>query len=165
MEEAKDRALAFERVLAPASARPSRPAPERSEPELDVSVVCTSTVGTIVALRQAAALADRLNARIKMLVPQVVPYLLPLESPPVLLNFSEHRFSEIASACPVETTVQIYLCRDRVETLKAVLAPGSLVVMGARKTWWPNREKNLARSLRRAGHEVVVVEMESTSHA
>ena len=57
------------------------------------------------------------------MVPQVVPYPLPLESPPVLIDWNERRFRVIADESPVETTVRIYLCRDRLETLTAVLKP------------------------------------------
>jgi hypothetical protein len=114
----------------------------------------------MVALSRASALADHLNAHISLLVPQVVPYPLPLESPPVLLDFSEPWLREIAAQSPVETSVRIYLCRDRVETLQSVLRPGSLVVIGGRKRWWPTREKSLARTLRHSGHEVVFTETE-----
>ncbi|PWU02045.1 MAG: hypothetical protein C5B51_21640 [Terriglobia bacterium] len=160
MGEALNRSLAFQRVLAPATARLKQPPVEGSDQPLDVAVVFTSSASTIAALRKAAALVDRLSTRIKLLVPQVVPYPRPLESPPVLLDFSEQRFHEIAAECPAEIIVQIYLCRDRAETLKDVLAARSLVVIGAHKTWWPTREKRLARTLRRAGHEVIVTEME-----
>ena len=43
----------------------------------------------------------------------MVPYPLPLTSPPVLLDFSERQFRVLASQSPVETIVRIYLCRDR----------------------------------------------------
>jgi hypothetical protein len=52
------------------------------------------------------------------------------------------------------------LCRDRLETLKSVLNPRSLVVMSGRKRWWPTAEKSLAKTLRRAGHEVIFTEAE-----
>ena len=133
---------------------------EESEHQLDVSVVFTSAEATSAALRHAGALADRLNARIRLVAPQVVPYHLPLESPPVLLDFSEHRLLEIARESPVETTIQIYLCRDAWEALKNVLAPHSLVVIGGKRRWWRTREESLARRLHRAGHEVVFTEME-----
>jgi hypothetical protein len=89
-----------------------------------------------------------------------VQYPLPLESPPVLVEFNERRFRLIASQSPVETTVQIYLCRDGLETLTNVLTTGSIVVIGGQKRWWPTREKKLARQLRRAGHDVVFKETE-----
>ena len=160
MANRKDITLAFSRRLPPATARPVRAPSGESEHRLDVAVVFTSAAATVLALRKAGALAESLSARITLLVPQIVPFPLPLESPPVLLHFSEQRFREIAKESPVETTVHIYLCRDRLETLKAVLAPHSLVVIGGARRWWPSREERLARQLRRAGHEVVLTETE-----
>jgi len=151
---------AFERRLTHATGSPAPPQAGESEHRLDVAVVFTSAAATVLALKKAGTLAERLSARIALLVPQVVPFPLPLESPPVLIDFSENRFREIAAESRVETTVQIYLCRDRLETLKAALAPHSLVVIGGRKRWWPTREKMLARTLRRAGHDVVFTETE-----
>jgi hypothetical protein len=66
----------------------------------------------------------------------------------------------IANESPVETNVQIYLCRDPFEALEGALSPGSLVVLGGRKRWWPTREKRLAKKLHRAGHEVFFKETE-----
>ncbi len=153
-------ALAYQKLLRPATGQ-ERPADSDVSPSrLNVSVVFTSADATIRALKHAEELADRLNARISLLVPQVVPYGFPLASPPVLLDFSERRFAEIAKESLVETTVQIYLCRDREEMLPTVLAPGSLVVIGGRKRWFRNPEKHLARKLRRVGHEVILTEME-----
>ena len=160
MEERGDIVLAFQRRLVPETARPARPVADRAEHRLEVAVVFTSARATIAALRKAGALADRLSARITLVVPQVVPYPLPLGSPPVLIDFSERRFREIAAESPVETTVLIYLCRDRTEALESVLAPRSLIVIGGLKRWWPTREKSLARHLRRTGHEVVFTETE-----
>src|ERR1035441_3654230 len=40
-----------------------------------------------------------------------------LNSPSVLPDFTERHFRVLADESPVETTVRIYLCRDRVETL------------------------------------------------
>ena len=130
------------------------------QPELHVTVVYTSAAATIAALRKASALADCLRARITLVVPQIVPYPLPLESPPVLLDFSESLLRQVAVESSVETMVRIYLCRDRLDTLTTVLTPCSLVLIGARKCRWPTRERILAWQLRRAGHEVVLTEME-----
>jgi hypothetical protein len=160
MKERRDMALVFEKLLLSATGRAAVPRPDESQHRLEIDVVFTSASPTIAALKNAGALAHRLSARITLIVPQIVPYPLPLESPPVLLDMSERRFREIATESPVETTVQIYLCRDRLETLKSVLAPHSLVVIGGRRRWWPTRERNLARQLRRAGHEVFFTETE-----
>ena len=154
-------ALAFERRIAPARERRPTPCGEESEGRLQVAVVFTSGAATAAALRKAGALAGRLNGRITLLVPQIVPYPLPLETPPVLLDFSEQRLRQLALESAVETTIRIYLCRDRIATLKAVLARRSLVVIGGRRRlWWRTREQSLARQLRHAGHEVIFTETE-----
>jgi hypothetical protein len=151
---------AFEKTLAPAAACPANPPALETNHRLEVAVVFTSVGPTLRALREASALAERLNSRINLVVPQMVPYPLPLTSPPVLLDFNERRFSVLATQSPVETTVSIYLCRDRWDALQVALKPRSLVVIGGRKGWWLRPEKRLAKQLRRAGHEVVLVETE-----
>jgi len=113
---------------------------------------------TLAALKEAGNLANSLGARITLVVPQVVPFPLPLETPPVLLEFNQNRFRVMASESPVETGVQVYLCRDRFETLAAVLKPGSIVLIGGRKRWWPTKDEALAQQLRRAGYEVLFKE-------
>jgi hypothetical protein len=152
--------LAIEKLLVPATGHPQPPSTTEADQKLNVSVVFTSVEATLAALKEAGALASSLGAQITLLVPQIVPYPLALETPPVLIEFNERRFRLIASQSPVETNVQIYLCRDQFETLASVLSPGSLVVLGGRKKWWPTREKSLASKLRRAGHEVVFNETE-----
>jgi hypothetical protein len=149
--------LALEKILIPAT---QHPVSEEHSHDLCITVVFTSVAGTLAALKQAGALANSLGARMTLLVAQTVPYPLPLESPPVLLEFSEKRFRVIAAESPVETTLKIYLCRDRLDTILSVLKPGSIIVVGGRKRWWPTRDELLARSLRRAGYEAVFTETE-----
>jgi hypothetical protein len=146
-------ALVLDRRIAPATGVPVR---------LDISVVFTSVNATLHALKEAANLAKSLGGRITLIVPQIVPYPLPLARPPVPVDFSERRLWVIANNCRVETRVSIYLCRDASETLKSVLQPASLVVVGKRTSsrWWPTAETRLAKKLRRFGHQVVVTEGE-----
>jgi len=131
-----------------------------TEARLNIDVIFTSTRETLAALRRASHLANRLNAGITLVVPQAVPYPLPIESPPVLIEFNERRFSALATQCGVEATARIYLCRDPWEALQTALKPQSLVVVGGRKHWWPTAEWRLARKLGRAGHEVIFAEAE-----
>jgi len=152
--------MPLEKILVAAAGHPAQPAATEIQHKLNIDVVFTSVEATLAALKEAAKLADHLDAHLELVVPQVVPYPLPIESPPVLIEFNERRFREIAGQSPVETTVRIYLCRDGAETLASVLRPGSLVVLGGRRRWWPTRETRLARRLRKAGHEVVFKEME-----
>ena len=152
--------LAIEKLLAPRTGRPAGPRGEEADQRLNIAVVFTSVESTLAALKEAGNLANSLGAKITLVVPQVVPYPLPLETPPVLLEFNEHRFQVIASESLVETSVQIYLCRDRIEMLLGTLSPNSLVVIGGCKKWWPTTEKLMARRLRQAGHKVIFIERE-----
>ncbi len=154
-------AVVLERHLAPATGRPGLPEIGRDGSRLDIAVVFTSVKSTLTALRHASALAHRLGGSITLLVPQIVPYPLPLTSPPVLIDWNERRFRVIAETSPVDTTVRLYLCRERDEILKQALRRRSLVVVGGPRRWWRfTAEKRLALNLRRSGHEVVFVETE-----
>jgi len=151
---------AEERILNPAVRWPQSPAGGAADSKLNIAVIFTAVESTLAALKHAGVLASNLGACISLVVPQVVPYPLPLNNAPIPPGFNERRFSVIAGQSRVETKVAVYLCRDRMETLKSVLKPHSLVVVGGRRTWWPSSEKRLAAGLRRAGHEVIFSEME-----
>ena len=150
--------LAIEKILVPSIGQASPPSLEEADRKLNIAVVFTSAESTLAALKEAGTLATSLGASISLVAPQVVPYPLPLETPPVLVEFNENRFRVMANESPVEANVRIYLCRDRFETLAAVLKPGSIVVVGGRKRWWPTGDEILARRLRRAGYEVLFKE-------
>jgi hypothetical protein len=152
--------VAIERKTVPVTGHPTRPIGEDADQKLNIAVLFTSVESTLAALKEAGDLANHLGAQITLVVPQVVPYPLPLQSPPVRAEFSERRFRVIASESPVETTVRIYLCRDRLAALESALRPGSIVVLGGRKRWWPTKNEILARRLRRAGYEVIFKETE-----
>ncbi len=80
------------------------------------------------------------------------------------LTFQGRRFNTLIKSyerqtpChPIETVVDILLCRDPAQTLLSRLTPGSVVVIGKRTRWWPKPEDWLARKLRQANHHVVRV--------
>ena len=130
-------------------------APEIQNAELEVNVVCTRLPQTAKTLRVASGLARGLGARVTVHVAQVIPYPLELKSPPILVKFAEQQLLAIAGEQPVATNIQIYLCRDRTQTIRQVLKPGSVVVIGGGEHWWPTREQKLASTLRRDGHHVI----------
>jgi hypothetical protein len=117
----------------------------------------TNLKGTFRAVRAAAVLAQGLGARIRLVAPQVVPYILPLTSPPVSTGFTEQRLRSMALESPVETRIDIRVCRDPWVMLRSTLPPRSLIVLGARRHWWPTRESRLARRLKRLGHQILWV--------
>src|SRR6185437_1918092 len=122
---------------------------------LNIAVVFTDSEGTAAALRTAGALARQLDGRVTVFAPVEVSWRLPVEQPSVSPEWNRRRFQALASECPVETTVRLFLCRDSWEVLRRVLSPNSLVVVGGRKHWW-TREVRLARRLRALGHDVVL---------
>ena len=127
-------------------------------PNLDIHVIFTNIADTQATLKAAGGLARDLRARVTILAAQVVPYPLPLESPPVPIEFTERTLGRLASDQEVEATVKVYLCRDQRETIRQALRPDSVVVIGGRKRWWPTAEQSLAGILKRDGHRVVLVE-------
>lgn len=127
---------------------------------LDLQVVFTDPAGTRAALAAAGRYARGLDARITILAAQVVPYPLPLDCPPVPVEFTERTLRSLASEqivpTEVELAVELYLCRDKNETIRNVLKPDSLVVIGGWKRWWPAAENRLEKLLRRDGHRVIL---------
>lgn len=108
------------------------------------------------SMHRAAALVTGLNGHISLLDLQTVPRQLPLDHPPVSIDFVKRRLVAIADASSVETAAYVYLCRCPVEALMSALKAGSLIVIGYRKRWWPTWETKLARKLQRAGYQIVL---------
>jgi hypothetical protein len=151
-------ALGLDKLLAPAPGYPTTQVSELTDQELKVAVLYTSVHSTLAALKEAGNLASHLGARITLIVPEVVPYPISFETPPVRVEFNEHRFRILANQSAVETSVQIYLCRDRFAAIQSALKPGSIVILGGPKRWWPTKDERLARDLRSAGYEVIFKE-------
>jgi hypothetical protein len=111
---------------------------------------------TAAALQSAAKLSTDLSARIVLLVPLTVPHPLPLERPPVSLEFICRRIRELAAGVTTEIDAYVYLSRDPQQAIMDVLSPASLIVLGSRHRWIFERSRRIARKLRRRGHRVVL---------
>lgn len=123
---------------------------------LELQIVFTGVAAVKAALAAAAAFAHELDARFTILATLVVPYPLPLEDTPAQSRLLEQTLGAIADEQPVETAVQVYICRDACDTMRSVLQNESTVLIGGRKRWWwPTREQRLASLLRRDGHRVM----------
>src|SRR5581483_220900 len=108
--------LAMQRMVAPVTGAAVRSFSEESDSKLEIAVVFTTVDATLGALQEAGSLAHSLGGRMTLFVPEIVPYPLPLTSPPVPVDFNERRLHVLASGCRVDTRIAIYLCRDPAET-------------------------------------------------
>jgi hypothetical protein len=127
-----------------------------SDRKLEIAVVFTSVEATLAAMRRAVALLKGLDGHISLLDFETVPRQLPIENPPVSIDFTKRRLLAIAEASSAETTAYVYLCRCPFEALTSVLKGGSLIVIGCRSKWWPTWETKLARKLQRAGYQIIL---------
>jgi hypothetical protein len=121
-----------------------------------VNVIYTHLPGTSDALNAASVLARGLGARVTVHLAQVIPYPLELRSPQISIPFAEDQLGLLAGRQPVETSVQVHLCRDLTDAIRQALKPQSVVVIAAPRRWWPSREERLAKTLRREGHHVIL---------
>lgn len=126
---------------------------------LEVLVVFTDAAGTLAALQMAEGLAQKLGAHIRLLVPYEVPYTLPLAKPAVSVEFLERQIRDLAGKSRLDVAAHIFLCRDRMSTLKLLLRPHSCVVVGGKKRWWPTSAQKLAQRLQKGGHQVIFAEL------
>lgn len=130
-------------------------APVNADPELVVNVVYTKLPRSADALNLASTLAHGLGARVAVHVARVIPYPLSLKSPPVPVAFTEEKLLALTGNQALDTSIQVYLCRDLTETIRRTLKPESVVVIGGPKRWWRTQEEKLARILGRDGHHVI----------
>jgi hypothetical protein len=86
-----------------------------------------------------------------------VPHPLQLDQPPVSFDFLIKQFEEKADGQLDNAQISVYLCRDQEDALKRVLNAHCPVVIGVRKRWFISREQRLAKSLVRAGYDVIAV--------
>ena len=129
---------------------------------LELTVIFTTLPGTAAALTMAGNLTRNLEAKLTLLLPQVVPYGVPLNRPPVSLRHTRQLALSLVgrSAKGSEdgnlpgVVIQICLCRERKQCLERFVSAGSLVLIGGRDSWWA-KERRLARLLRSLGHEVI----------
>ena len=138
------------------SSTPAVPAAGRLP--LAVHVLATSADGTRAALMAAGAHARDLEARIVLLVPNVVPYAQALDHPADSVGFVADRFRTLAVELDVEVTIRVCLCRPEHASLAPLLPRDAVILVGGRtRRWWSTREQRLADALRRTGRRVLFV--------
>lgn len=128
---------------------------ELREAELELVIPFTTPRLTRMALDAANRMGTGLEAAVRVLKVQVVPYPLQMEQSPVVIDFLKAQLEKLPSALPVRA--EILLTRDFESTLVAALNERSIVVLASSARPWRTRTERLAGCLRRAGHTVVMV--------
>ena len=133
-----------------------------------IFVLFTGVRKTLDALWNAGRLARDLDVHIEIIVPEIVPYPLPLDEPPVLRSFWNHRYRTIVEQAGIDTSIHVCLCREPREAVDRLLDPGSIVVIGTRHIgtrhrWWPTREHRFGRWLRTKGCHVIFAGVRSAA--
>jgi len=135
--------------------RPSESSHSCRPTRITVFVLFTGVGKTLEALWSAARLARGLDAHVEIIVPEIVPYPLPLDEPPVRRSFWNQRYRTIVEQAGIDTNIHVCLCREPREAVNRLLTPGSIVVIGIRHRWWPTREYRFGRWLRTKGYHVI----------
>ena len=126
-----------------------------------VHIVATQFKGTRTALEAAIPLAIGSHARLKVLVPQIVPYPLPLDQPPEQAPFAAKRYCSLLHQLHAEAEVRLCFCRHLDDVILQMLPAHATVVLGGPAgTWRASREERLARRLTHLGHRVVFAPIE-----
>ena len=122
---------------------------------LDLVVPFTTPELTRAALDTANRMGAGLNATLRLVRVQVVPFPLDLSQSPVYIDFLKDQIAQFQSDLPVAG--EIRLAREFEAGLLGTLGPESVVILATPKRMWRTRNEVLAAILRRAGHKVVLV--------
>jgi hypothetical protein len=117
------------------------------ESPLEITVIFSEKKWTLNAIDVARRLAHGLGSRIRLIVPHIVPFPVPLNEPLVDRVFLEQQFTSLVTVDPTDIFVDIRICRDRWQMLRESLIPHSVLVV--------SHESKLATALQAAGHSVV----------
>jgi hypothetical protein len=133
---------------------------ERAQPTRDLLVPFTTSQLTRVALDEAIRLAKHLTLEGRVVRVQVVPNLLPLDSP------SRSRASpgcQIANFRPENAVrFEVPLAHYMKSLLAAIHKDSAVIILAVRRGVWPSKTVSLAKTLRGAGYTVILVSEKET---
>lgn len=121
-----------------------------------VVIPYTTPALTRAALRHAGVYRD-LDVHVSLVDVQVVPFPCPIDQPPIDNEYSRRRLLALSGESGLPGRAVVLYTRDWVEGIRRVLEPKSLIVMAAKRRWWLTREEKLARSLSKAGYQVMLL--------
>jgi hypothetical protein len=129
--------------------------PVKHEAELDLVVPFTTPELTRAALDAANQMGAGLNATLRLVKVQVVPYPLDLSQSPVYIDFLKDQIGQFQSELPVAGDIR--LAREFEAGLLGTLGSESVVILATPRRPWRTHNERLAAMLRRAGHKVVLI--------
>ena len=125
---------------------------------LDLVVPYTTPRLTEAALKAANRLGAGLDAVVRMVKVQMVPFPLDLTYSPIPLDFLESQLMRLGSeVSALPFTAEIRLAREWESGLLGTLRFRSMIVLAYRKRPWRTRTERYADSLRAGGYTVVLV--------
>ena len=127
--------------------------------ELDLVIPFTTPGLTRAAISAANRMGAGLNAALRLVRVQVVPFKLDLSRPPVFIDFLKEQLTAFESSLPIAGEVR--LARDFEDGLKGTLGPDSVVILATKRRPWRTSTQRLSRSLRRSGYRTVLVGTEA----
>jgi hypothetical protein len=127
--------------------------------ELDLVVPFTTPELTKAALDAANRMGGGLNATLRLVKVQVVPFPLDLHESPVYIDFLKNQLAQFQSELPVAG--EIRLAREFEAGLLGALGRDSVVILATPNRPWRTRNESLAAKMRRAGHKVVLINKEA----
>jgi hypothetical protein len=142
----------------------SLPASDSDDRKLEVIVLFTTPAETVRALKSSAKLAEGLSARIRLVVPHVVPFPLPIDQPSIDPNVLSRGISAMVREAGVQCTGDIRICRDPWDAIKQALPSRSVVVIGTKPPWWRRSARKLSGLLIQEGHQIAYADA-GDSHA
>src|SRR5215831_7573173 len=125
----------------------------------DIQIVIPHRTASLTraVLKYAAGLTKDLNVRLRLIDVHVVPWGVPLDEPAVNPKYLARRIRSLAQETNLAVSAEVVYARDWEQGLRRSLGPGSLVLMGIRRSWWRTSDKRLAARLRKLGHQVIWV--------
>jgi len=136
----------------------------RGEAQPQITVISTTTKGTLAALKTAARVAKNMDAPITLAIIKVVRRHLSLEVPPLLIEFIEKRAYALVADADIRekaVSIQIWICHDRKKCLRQALGPQTLAVVGGTKHWWRREEQKLEEWLCREGYPTIFADADA----
>src|SRR3954468_13816446 len=117
----------------------------------DVHVIATTIEGARAALDAAIPLARGSHSRLALLVPQVVPYPIPLDGPVDVTAFAARRYQALIREATGDAEIRVGVCRTPEDVVRSLPSESTVVIGGHGGTLLPSAGERLARTLARRG--------------